>query len=169
MIFSHMQKPLCMRICRIGKRICVHGVPLDTSWFCPYCCATVDTAVVTLRGAGSGTRTPVRLAHLSGCPGPSLLLGAAPSVWLMEDQNFAHPKYPLQFLDGRLTAMRQGASTSPGAATTRVESVYREPVAPPAGEPQAKRTSQISPGLPEARIPLVDAPYWAMTDAPAVH
>src|SRR3712207_1930407 len=48
MIFSHMQKPLDMRIHRIGKRICVHGVPLCTSWFCPYCCATVDTSSVTL-------------------------------------------------------------------------------------------------------------------------
>jgi hypothetical protein len=37
-----MQKPLGMRIHRISKRIYVHGVPLDTSWFCPYCCATVD-------------------------------------------------------------------------------------------------------------------------------
>jgi hypothetical protein len=36
-----------MRICRIGKRIYVHIVPLDTSWFCPYCCATVDTAFAT--------------------------------------------------------------------------------------------------------------------------
>jgi hypothetical protein len=32
-----------MRICRIGKRIYVQRVPLDTSWFCPYCCATVET------------------------------------------------------------------------------------------------------------------------------
>jgi len=46
-----------MRICRIGKRIYVHGVPLDTSWFCPYCCTTVDTAFVTSRGTGSKTRT----------------------------------------------------------------------------------------------------------------
>jgi hypothetical protein len=37
MIFCHMHKPLPMRICRIGKRICVHRVPLDTTWFCPYC------------------------------------------------------------------------------------------------------------------------------------
>jgi hypothetical protein len=50
MIFSHMQKPLGMRKTRIGKRICVHGVPLDTSWFCPYCCATVDTSSVTATG-----------------------------------------------------------------------------------------------------------------------
>jgi hypothetical protein len=44
MIFSHMQKPLGMRKTRIGKRIYVRRVPLDTSWFCPYCCATVDMA-----------------------------------------------------------------------------------------------------------------------------
>jgi hypothetical protein len=45
-----------MRIHRIGKRICVHSVPLDTSWFCPYCCATVDMLSVTPRGAGSRMR-----------------------------------------------------------------------------------------------------------------
>jgi hypothetical protein len=44
MIFSHIQKPLGMRKTRMGKRISVHRVPLDTSWFCPYCCATVDMA-----------------------------------------------------------------------------------------------------------------------------
>jgi hypothetical protein len=37
MILSHIQKPLDMRIHRIGKRIYVHRVPLDTTWFCPYC------------------------------------------------------------------------------------------------------------------------------------
>ena len=47
MIFSHFRRPLGMRIRRIGKGIYVHGVPLDTSWFCPYCCATVDTAFLT--------------------------------------------------------------------------------------------------------------------------
>jgi hypothetical protein len=46
-----------MRKTRIGKRICVHRVPLDTAWFCPYCCATVDTALVTLRGTASTART----------------------------------------------------------------------------------------------------------------
>ena len=45
-----MQKPLGMRICRIGKRIYVQGVPLDTSLFCPYCCATVDTAFARANG-----------------------------------------------------------------------------------------------------------------------
>ena len=48
MILSHMQKPLGMRKTRIPKRICVHRVPSDTSWFCSYCCATVDTSSVTL-------------------------------------------------------------------------------------------------------------------------
>ncbi len=47
MIFSHIPRPLGMRKTRIGKRISVHGVPLDTSWFCSYGCATVDTAFVT--------------------------------------------------------------------------------------------------------------------------
>jgi hypothetical protein len=50
MIFSHMQKPLGMRYIRIGKRFSVQGVQLDTSWLCPYCCATVDTAFVTPTG-----------------------------------------------------------------------------------------------------------------------
>jgi hypothetical protein len=49
MIFGHVRKPLDMRICRIGMRIYVHRVPVDTSWFCPYCCATVDTAFVSLQ------------------------------------------------------------------------------------------------------------------------
>jgi len=49
MIFSHFQRPIGMRQTRIGKRIYVHRVRLDTSWFCPYCCATVDTAYVTLQ------------------------------------------------------------------------------------------------------------------------
>src|SRR5918997_4104684 len=39
-----IQKPLGMRKTRVGKQIYVHRVPLDTSWFCPYCCATVDTS-----------------------------------------------------------------------------------------------------------------------------
>ena len=50
MIFSHMQKPLGMRKTRISKRISVHRVPLDTTLFCPYCCATVDTSSVTATG-----------------------------------------------------------------------------------------------------------------------
>jgi hypothetical protein len=49
MIFSHIQKPLGMRKTRIGIRIYVQRVPLDTSWFCPYCCATVDTSFITLQ------------------------------------------------------------------------------------------------------------------------
>jgi hypothetical protein len=42
-----------MRETRIGKRICVHRVPLDTTLFCPYCCATVDTAIVALTASCS--------------------------------------------------------------------------------------------------------------------
>jgi len=48
MIFTHMQKPLGMRQILVGKRVYVHGVPVGTTWFCPYCCATVDTSLVTL-------------------------------------------------------------------------------------------------------------------------
>ena len=68
MIFSHMQKPLGMRKTRMGKRISVHGVPLGTTWFCPYCCATVDTAFVTLGATGSRTRTSARLTRPLGTP-----------------------------------------------------------------------------------------------------
>jgi hypothetical protein len=50
MIFGHIPRPLGMRIHGIGMQIYVQGVPLDTSWFCPYCCATVDTAFVTPTG-----------------------------------------------------------------------------------------------------------------------
>ena len=56
MIFRHMQEPLGMRITRMGKRISVHRVPLDTSWSCPYCCATVDTAFVALGDIGGRTK-----------------------------------------------------------------------------------------------------------------
>src|SRR5215204_5362437 len=64
MIFSHMQKPLGMRKTRMGKRIYVQGIQLSTTWFCPYCCATVDTAFVTLRGSGSKLRTFACLTRL---------------------------------------------------------------------------------------------------------
>jgi len=63
MIFSHIQKPLGMRKTRIGKRTYVHRVPLGTSRFCPYCCATVDTAFVTLGATGSRTRTSAGLTR----------------------------------------------------------------------------------------------------------
>ena len=52
-----------MRIHRTGKRIYVQGVPSDTTWFCPYCCATVDKAFVTLRGTRSRMRSAVRVTH----------------------------------------------------------------------------------------------------------
>jgi hypothetical protein len=69
MIFSHIQKPLGMRKTRVGKRICVQGVPLDTTLFYPYCCATVDMDFATLRGTGgSSARTSVRLARLLVTP-----------------------------------------------------------------------------------------------------
>jgi hypothetical protein len=54
MIFSHIQRPLPMRIHRTGKRINVHRVSSDTTWFCPYCCATVDTSLFTLRDTRRG-------------------------------------------------------------------------------------------------------------------
>jgi hypothetical protein len=50
MIFSHFRRPIGMRKTRVGKLIHVHRVTSDTSWFYPYCCATVDTAFVTPTG-----------------------------------------------------------------------------------------------------------------------
>ena len=44
MVFRSKQESLGMRNSRVGKRIYVQGVPSDTSWFCPYYCATVDTS-----------------------------------------------------------------------------------------------------------------------------
>jgi hypothetical protein len=46
MIFRHMRKPLGMRQILVGKPIYVRRVPVHTTWFYPYCCATVDTACV---------------------------------------------------------------------------------------------------------------------------
>jgi hypothetical protein len=54
MISSHLPRPLGMRIHSIGKRIFVQGEPAGTSWFCLYCCATVDTPSVTLKSTGAG-------------------------------------------------------------------------------------------------------------------
>jgi hypothetical protein len=44
-----IRRPIGMRIYGIPMRIYVQGVPLDTTWFCPYCCATVDTGFITLQ------------------------------------------------------------------------------------------------------------------------
>jgi hypothetical protein len=57
MIFSHLPMPLDMRQTRMGKRISIHRVAVDTIWCCPYCCATVDTAFLALGDTGSGTNT----------------------------------------------------------------------------------------------------------------
>jgi hypothetical protein len=59
-----------MRKTRVGKRIFVQGAPLDTSWFSPYCCATVDTPSVTLRGTGAGRVRPLMPVHCSAGSGP---------------------------------------------------------------------------------------------------
>ena len=64
MIFSHIQKPLGMRKTRVGKRIYVQGVPLDTTLFCPYCCATVDTTFVTSRFPEGEMPTCARLTWI---------------------------------------------------------------------------------------------------------
>jgi transcription elongation factor Elf1 len=65
-----MQKPLGMRKTRMGKRICVHRVPLDTTWFCPYCCATVDTAFATLKVTGKGGLSFLRSLAEGGASTP---------------------------------------------------------------------------------------------------
>ena len=38
MIFSHLPKPLGMRVCCIPKQISVCKVSLDVAWYWPYCC-----------------------------------------------------------------------------------------------------------------------------------
>jgi hypothetical protein len=75
MIFSHLPMPLGMRIFRIGKRISVHGVSLDTALYRPYCCATVDTTFVSLTGNLSRRRTSARPARLLGYSRPPLPFG----------------------------------------------------------------------------------------------
>jgi hypothetical protein len=50
MIFSHVSRAIDMRETLIDKRISVRRVSLDIARCRPYCCATVDTAFVTLRG-----------------------------------------------------------------------------------------------------------------------
>ena len=72
-----MQKPL-------GMRIYVEGVPLDASWFCPYCCATVDTTFVTQRGTLSRTRSE---------PMPTLTSNTLPGALAFLCD--AHKPYPL--------------------------------------------------------------------------
>jgi hypothetical protein len=62
MIFRHILRPLGRRQILIGKWDYVQGVPLDTSWFCPYCCATVDTAFI-LRPAARAPHTPPQRAR----------------------------------------------------------------------------------------------------------
>ena len=62
------------KIC-VDKQIHVQGVPVSITWFCPYCCSTVDTAIVILRGTRSMTRTSVRLARLLDYSRPPLVFG----------------------------------------------------------------------------------------------
>ena len=69
MIFSHIQRPLGMRIYRIGKRLPIHEVPSVVAWCRPYCCATIDTPMALLEHVSkllrselpSQRRTPVEL------------------------------------------------------------------------------------------------------------
>ena len=44
---------------RQGELLALVWEELDTSWFCPYRCATVDTPLFTLRGGGSTTHDPI--------------------------------------------------------------------------------------------------------------
>ena len=52
----------------MGKQFYVQGVELDITWFFPYCCATVDTALLTLRGTRSTMRMSARLTRLLVTP-----------------------------------------------------------------------------------------------------
>ena len=71
----------------------VHRVSPGFVWWRPYCCTTVNTAFVTLRGTGRRARTFVRLAHLSGYYLPPL-------------------RYPSQAYRGA-TIVRRVAASSP--------------------------------------------------------
>ena len=62
MIFSHIQRPLGMRIHRVGKRIYVRRVPLGTTGSVPTV-ALLLTRLVSLRGTGRGTCKSAR--HIS--------------------------------------------------------------------------------------------------------
>jgi len=89
---------------RVGRRICVHGVLFDSSWFCPYCCATVDTYLETGALAvppdslgQSGVRdTVLRPQGASGTAFPVLevrrLVRRASLVWPYKLTAFAAPK-----------------------------------------------------------------------------
>jgi hypothetical protein len=98
MIFSHIPNPLGMRKTRVGKRIYIRRVPLDTIWSCPYCCATVDTASVTLRATQSGTYTLLPclvywLLRLSAIPQETHVSGGSHK----ETCGLHHiPRYPCQ-------------------------------------------------------------------------
>ena len=48
-----------MRKTRVGKRIYVRSATVGTTWFCPYCCATVDTQLE----AGGTAAPPVSLGQ----------------------------------------------------------------------------------------------------------
>ena len=104
MIFSHMQKPLGMRNSRIGKRIYVHGVPLDTSWFCPYCCATVDIYFANLRATGSRTRKSARLTSLLVTPALRQVVFEPHLLGFHPECGFRHTEAGLL----RLTKPREG-------------------------------------------------------------
>jgi hypothetical protein len=45
-------------------RIYAHGIPLDTNWFFPYCCSTVDMAFDTPRDYRSRTLIPIFSTNL---------------------------------------------------------------------------------------------------------
>jgi hypothetical protein len=48
-----------MRETRMGKRVFVHGVSSNVACCRLYCCATVDTPLLTLSGTGSTTHDPI--------------------------------------------------------------------------------------------------------------
>src|SRR5829696_5375456 len=75
-----------MRKTRIGKRIYVQGVPLNTSWFCPYCCATVDTALLTLIGRKQNLHIYTWLTHPLGYSRSQIpSRSSASPFWIAQD------------------------------------------------------------------------------------
>jgi hypothetical protein len=108
-MFSQIQRPLSMRETRMGKPIYVHGVPSDTSWFCPYCCATVDTAFVALGDTGGGTNALLPclgdwLLPLSAIPQETYVSGLPQGdVWAASWPSLSLPAEALSELGSRPT------------------------------------------------------------------
>ena len=131
MIFSHIQKPLGMRKTRVSRRICVHGVPVGTVLFCPYCCATVDTASVTLRATGSRTFTLLPcfvywLLRLSAIPQETYVSGQPQrNVWATSYPSLSLPAEAFWRIGVATPSRNSVENQGIGKLTSRLESLYQ--------------------------------------------